>query len=119
MNCAIRRSPRLAVPNFAAFWRLHLDPARLDQRSAHERPLAMKLLPKDGMRCPAGRSGQIWITCPIGLLIGCSFILEEAINPESAKDAVRYPARLSLQRRSKSLFPDSRAIILYPTDNLG
>ncbi|MGC1593001.1 MAG: hypothetical protein WA770_23180, partial [Pseudolabrys sp.] len=23
-------------------------------------------------------------------LIGCSFILEEAVNPESAKDSVRY-----------------------------
>ena len=67
-------------PELCRFRRLHLDPARLDQRSAHERPLAMKLLPKDGMRCPAGRSGQIWITCPIGLLIGCSFILEEAID---------------------------------------
>jgi hypothetical protein len=35
----------------------------------------------------------IWMTWPIGFssLIGCSFlILEEAVNPESAKDSVRY-----------------------------
>jgi hypothetical protein len=35
------------------------------------------------------------MTWPIGFssLIGCSFlILEEAVNPESAKDSVRYPA---------------------------
>jgi hypothetical protein len=34
------------------------------------------------------------MTWPIGFssLIGCSFlILEEAVNPESAKDSVRYP----------------------------
>ena len=32
------------------------------------------------------------MTWPIGFspLIGCSFILEEAANPESAKDSVRY-----------------------------
>jgi hypothetical protein len=37
-------------------------------------------------------SANTEITCPIGFssLIGCSFILEEAINPESAKDSVRY-----------------------------
>jgi hypothetical protein len=42
------------------------------------------------------RASSIWITCPIGFssLIGCSFILEEAINPESAKDSVRYPIGL-------------------------
>jgi hypothetical protein len=35
------------------------------------------------------------MTWPIGFssLIGCSFLLlEEAVNPESAKDSVRYPA---------------------------
>jgi hypothetical protein len=34
------------------------------------------------------------MTWPIGFssLIGCSFILEEAVNPESAKDSVRYQA---------------------------
>jgi hypothetical protein len=33
------------------------------------------------------------MTWPIGFssLIGCSFSLEEAVNPESAKDSVRYP----------------------------
>jgi hypothetical protein len=37
------------------------------------------------------------MTWPIGFssLIGCSFlILEEAVNPESAKDSVRYPSSL-------------------------
>jgi hypothetical protein len=28
-------------------------------------------------------------------LIGCSFILEEAVKPESAKDSLRYPASCS------------------------
>jgi hypothetical protein len=34
------------------------------------------------------------MTWPIAFssLIGCSFILEEAANPESAKDSVRYLA---------------------------
>src|SRR5271154_4066614 len=39
------------------------------------------------------RASSIWMTWPIGFssLIGCSFlILEEAVNPESAKDSVRY-----------------------------
>jgi hypothetical protein len=38
------------------------------------------------------------MTWPIGFssLIGCSFlILEEAVNPESAKDSVRYPVAFS------------------------
>src|SRR3982074_1323529 len=43
------------------------------------------------------RASSIWITCPIGFssLIGCSFILEEASNPESAKDSVRYRRALA------------------------
>jgi hypothetical protein len=42
--------------------------------------------------CSRIRASSIWITCPIGFssLVGCSFILEEASNPESAKDSVRY-----------------------------
>ena len=42
------------------------------------------------------RASSIWITWPIGFssLIGCSFILEEAVNPESAKDSVRYRSLL-------------------------
>jgi hypothetical protein len=38
------------------------------------------------------RASSIWITWPIGFssLIGRSFILEEAVSPESAKDSVRY-----------------------------
>ena len=45
---------------------------------------------------PEIRASSIWMTWPIGFssLIGCSFlILEEAVNPESAKDSVRYPSR--------------------------
>ncbi|MBM3549357.1 MAG: aminotransferase class III-fold pyridoxal phosphate-dependent enzyme [Alphaproteobacteria bacterium] len=39
------------------------------------------------------RASSIWITWPIAvsLLIVCSFTLEEATIPESAKDSVRYP----------------------------
>ena len=42
--------------------------------------------------CSRIRASSIWITCPIGFssLVGCSFILEEASNPESAKNSVRY-----------------------------
>jgi hypothetical protein len=44
------------------------------------------------------RASSIWITWPIAFssLIGCSFILEEAANPESAKDSVRYRLRLKV-----------------------
>jgi hypothetical protein len=36
-------------------------------------------------------------------LIGCSFILEEAVNPKSAKDSVRYRGRpYPLGRRSQA-----------------
>ena len=40
------------------------------------------------------RASSIWMTCPIvfSSLIGCSFILEEAVNPESMKNSVRYHA---------------------------
>jgi hypothetical protein len=31
-------------------------------------------------------------------LIGCSFILEEAVKPESAKDSLRYPFHPSVGR---------------------
>jgi hypothetical protein len=42
------------------------------------------------------RASSIWMTWPIVFspLIGCSFILEEAVNPESAKDSVRYRSAL-------------------------
>jgi hypothetical protein len=41
------------------------------------------------------------MTWPIGFssLIGCSFlILEEAVNPESAKDSVRYQIEAEIAR---------------------
>ena len=43
---------------------------------------------------PEFRASSIWMTWPIDFssIMGCSFILEEAVNPESAKDSVRYPA---------------------------
>ena len=47
------------------------------------------------------RASSIWITCPIGFssLIGCSFILEEAINPESAKDLYVMPVHRQYPNR--------------------
>src|SRR5262249_6108627 len=49
------------------------------------------------------RASSIWITWPIvfSSLIGCSFILEEAVKPESAKDSLRYPIPQAYVLRAK------------------
>ena len=46
----------------------------------------------------------IWMTWPMlfSSLIGCSFILEEAVNPESAKDSLRYPNPCIAHRMDRS-----------------
>jgi len=53
------------------------------------------------------------ITWPIGFssLIGCSFILEEAVNPESAKDSVRYQAGVIGAVRTLTVLVEFRAMI--------
>jgi hypothetical protein len=53
------------------------------------------------------RASSIWMTWPIGfsLLISCSLNLQEAVNPESAKDSVRY------RRRSPGNVADDYAAI--------
>jgi hypothetical protein len=57
------------------------------------------------------------MTWPIGFssLIGCSFlILEEAVNPESAKDSARYPRMIEPVVFCINLIPSSEPD-KYPT----